>query len=67
MLIADLSLPTAPRGLSIGRMTELLRIQNLTVDLPAGADRRHAIQDLSLSVKAGEIVCVVGESGSASR
>ncbi|WP_049058254.1 ATP-binding cassette domain-containing protein, partial [Achromobacter xylosoxidans] len=45
-------------------MTELLRIQNLTVDLPAGADRRHAIQDLSLSVKAGEIVCVVGESGS---
>ncbi|MFY3064128.1 ABC transporter ATP-binding protein [Achromobacter xylosoxidans] len=45
-------------------MTELLRIQNLPVDLPAGADRRHAIQDLSLSVKAGEIVCVVGESGS---
>ena len=45
-------------------MTELLRIQNLTVDLPAGADRRHAIHDLSLSILAGEIVCVVGESGS---
>ncbi|MBB1628642.1 ABC transporter ATP-binding protein [Achromobacter sp. UMC71] len=45
-------------------MTELLRIQNLTVDLPAGADRPHALHDLSLSVNAGEIVCVVGESGS---
>ena len=45
-------------------MTELLRIQNLTVDLPAGADRPHALHDVSLSVNAGEIVCVVGESGS---
>ena len=45
-------------------MTELLRIENLTVDLPPGADRPHALVDLSLSVKPGEIVCVVGESGS---
>ncbi|HCQ47871.1 MAG TPA: microcin ABC transporter ATP-binding protein [Achromobacter sp.] len=45
-------------------MTQLLHIQNLTVDLPPGADRAHALKDLTLSVKAGEIVCVVGESGS---
>ncbi|MFF7058797.1 ABC transporter ATP-binding protein [Achromobacter spanius] len=45
-------------------MTELLHIQNLTVDLPPGADRPHALKDLTLSVKPGEIVCVVGESGS---
>ncbi|MGS1011458.1 ABC transporter ATP-binding protein [Achromobacter anxifer] len=45
-------------------MTELLRIQNLTVDLPPGADRPHALKDLSLNISAGEIVCVVGESGS---
>ena len=45
-------------------MTELLRIQNLTVDLPPGADRPHALKDLSLALSAGEIVCVVGESGS---
>ncbi|MGB3435931.1 ATP-binding cassette domain-containing protein, partial [Achromobacter sp.] len=45
-------------------MTELLRIQNLTVDLPPGADRPYALKDLSLSISAGEIVCVVGESGS---
>ncbi len=45
-------------------MTELLRIQNLTVDLPPGADRPHALKDLSLTLDAGEILCVVGESGS---
>ncbi|EHK64464.1 ABC transporter ATP-binding protein [Achromobacter arsenitoxydans] len=45
-------------------MTELLRIENLTVDLPPGADRPHALKDVSLAVHAGEIVCVVGESGS---
>ncbi|MFD4836649.1 ABC transporter ATP-binding protein [Achromobacter sp. NPDC058515] len=45
-------------------MTELLRIENLTVDLPPGADRPHALKNLSLSVNPGEILCVVGESGS---
>ncbi|KRA01687.1 ABC transporter ATP-binding protein [Achromobacter sp. Root565] len=45
-------------------MTELLRIENLTVNLPPGADRPHALRDLSLAVNPGEIVCVVGESGS---
>ncbi|WP_312995140.1 ATP-binding cassette domain-containing protein, partial [Achromobacter animicus] len=45
-------------------MTELLRIENLTVDLPPGADRPHALKGLTLAVNPGEIVCVVGESGS---
>ncbi|MBR7517967.1 ATP-binding cassette domain-containing protein, partial [Mycobacterium tuberculosis] len=30
----------------------------------AGADRRHAVSDLSLGLRRGEVVCVVGESGS---
>ena len=42
----------------------LLQIQNLTVDLPPGADRPHALKDLTLTLNAGEILCVVGESGS---
>ncbi len=42
----------------------LLRIQGLSVSLPAGADRRHAVQDLSLDLWRNEILCVVGESGS---
>ncbi|WP_447577849.1 ABC transporter ATP-binding protein [Achromobacter kerstersii] len=42
----------------------LLQIKNLTVDLPPGADRQHALKDVSLTINSGEILCVVGESGS---
>src|SRR3546814_2903514 len=42
----------------------LLEISNLTVDLPPGADREHAVRNLSLSLHPNEILCVVGESGS---
>ena len=42
----------------------VLDIQNLTVDLPAGADRKHAVSELSLQLKPSEILCIVGESGS---
>ncbi|MBR0642286.1 ABC transporter ATP-binding protein [Plastoroseomonas hellenica] len=42
----------------------LLSIEGLTVALPPGGDRPHAIADISLSVDPGEILCVVGESGS---
>lgn len=45
-------------------MTPLLSIKNLTVDLPPGAQRPHAIQNISLDINQGEILCVVGESGS---
>jgi peptide/nickel transport system ATP-binding protein len=42
----------------------VLRIEGLTVALPPNADRRNAVEDISLSVAAGETVCIVGESGS---
>jgi len=42
----------------------LLDIRNLTIALPDGSDRRHAVQDLSLSLGHHEILCLVGESGS---
>jgi peptide/nickel transport system ATP-binding protein len=42
----------------------VLDVKNLTVRLPAGADRDNAIEGISLQVKRGEIVCIVGESGS---
>ena len=46
-------------------MTEpVLAIENLTLALPTAADRAHAVEDLSLTVEAGETLCVVGESGS---
>ena len=42
----------------------LLSIEGLTVSLPAGADRRYAVEDLSFTLDPGEILCIVGESGS---
>ncbi len=42
----------------------VLTIQNLTVALPAGGDRVHAVQSVSLQIEAGRTLCVVGESGS---
>ena len=41
-----------------------VRIENLTVALPKGADRAEALTDVSLDLHRGEILCVVGESGS---
>jgi peptide/nickel transport system ATP-binding protein len=46
-------------------MTEaVLRIENLQVALPTGADRAWAVDGVSLSIAAGQTLCVVGESGS---
>jgi peptide/nickel transport system ATP-binding protein len=42
----------------------LLAVEDLTVALPAGADRPHAVEDVSFSLDRGEILCIVGESGS---
>ena len=42
----------------------VLDVRGLTVSLPAGADRAHAVEGIDLAVHRGEIVCVVGESGS---
>ncbi|MEM9148341.1 MAG: ABC transporter ATP-binding protein [Pseudomonadota bacterium] len=42
----------------------VLKIEGLTVRLPASADRTNAIEDVTLEVGRGEILCVVGESGS---
>lgn len=41
-----------------------LSIQGLSIALPAGADRRHAVHRIDLEVPRGEVLCVVGESGS---
>ena len=42
----------------------LLTVEGLTVALPPGADRAHAVHDVSFTLAAGEILCIVGESGS---
>jgi energy-coupling factor transporter ATP-binding protein EcfA2 len=45
-------------------MSAVLSLGALSVRLPPGADRPHALKDVTLSLNANEIVCVVGESGS---
>ena len=53
----------APDGATV-QAAPLLEIRRLRVDLPAGADRAHAVHDVTLALGADEILCVVGESGS---
>jgi peptide/nickel transport system ATP-binding protein len=42
----------------------LLAVDNLTIDLPPGLDRAHAVERVSFTLDPREILCVVGESGS---
>ncbi|WP_455925836.1 ABC transporter ATP-binding protein [Pseudomonas putida] len=42
----------------------LLSVQALTVKLPAGMERAHAVEHISFDLNAGEILCIIGESGS---
>ncbi len=42
----------------------VLSIENLTLALPALADRAHAVEGVTLAIAPGETLCVVGESGS---
>jgi peptide/nickel transport system ATP-binding protein len=41
-----------------------LAIEDLSIRLPPGGDREHAVTGVGLEVAAGEIHCLVGESGS---
>jgi peptide/nickel transport system ATP-binding protein len=42
----------------------VLSVRNLSIALPSGADRPLAVDNISFDVNAGEILCLLGESGS---
>ncbi len=42
----------------------VLEIAGLTIALPPGADRSHAVTDVDLVLRAGAVTCLIGESGS---
>jgi ABC-type microcin C transport system duplicated ATPase subunit YejF len=42
----------------------LLKIEELSIKLPAGSDRELAVDRISLTLNKNEILCLVGESGS---
>ncbi|MFK0166098.1 ABC transporter ATP-binding protein [Rhizobium sp. NPDC090279] len=42
----------------------VLSVRGLTVSLPKNMERAHAVQDISFDLMRGEILCIIGESGS---
>ena len=42
----------------------VLSVRELTVGLPKGMERTYAVQDISFDLAAGQILCIIGESGS---
>ncbi|WP_298879460.1 ABC transporter ATP-binding protein [uncultured Bradyrhizobium sp.] len=41
-----------------------LSVRELTVSLPEGMERTHAVENISFDLKRGQILCIIGESGS---
>lgn len=48
----------------VSTQAPLLHWDRLSVPLPTGADRPHAVENLSLDLRQNEVLCLVGESGS---
>ena len=42
----------------------VLSVRNLTVSLPKNMERAYAVHDISFDLLSGEILCIIGESGS---
>ena len=49
---------------SIPRDEVALSVRDLTVNLPKGMERVHAVKNISFDLKRGQILCIIGESGS---
>src|SRR6201995_5672169 len=42
----------------------VLELEKLTIALPPGADRTNAVSEVDLTLRAGKVTCLIGESGS---
>ncbi|MGJ5181228.1 dipeptide ABC transporter ATP-binding protein [Bradyrhizobium oligotrophicum] len=47
-----------------GPAAPALSVRGLTVDLPRGMERRHAVENITFDLLDRQILCIVGESGS---
>src|SRR5438552_19061570 len=41
-----------------------LSVRDLSVSLPKGMERAYAVENVSFDLKRGQILCIIGESGS---
>ena len=59
--------PSSKNDLEWDALTEndqfILEIKNLSIGLPKTADRAFAVEDASLQVNKGGVLCIVGERG----
>lgn len=56
--------PQARSAAAVPQRDVVLSVADLTVSLPKGMERTHAVRDISFDLKQGEILCIIGESGS---
>jgi len=42
----------------------VLSVRGLTVNLPKNMERAYAVEDISFDLHKGDILCIIGESGS---
>ena len=54
----------ASTGTVGGPRQTALSVRGLTISLPKGMERAHAVEDISFDLMRGQILCVIGESGS---
>ena len=50
--------------MSAPQRPSVIELAKLTIALPPGADRANAVSDIDLVLRAGEVTCLIGESGS---
>ena len=58
--IGDMNQKTSDEGKD---RTPLLEVMDLSVDIPVAAGELHAVRKISFTVRSGETLCLVGESG----
>lgn len=47
-----------------GKANSVLSVLDLTISLPLGMEREHAVENISFDLQQGQILCIIGESGS---
>ena len=49
---------------TLGANEVALSVRGLSISLPKGMERAFAVENISFNLKRGEILCIIGESGS---